>query len=27
VPHASNEISVVEPVARALKELLEGTAS
>jgi ribose-phosphate pyrophosphokinase len=27
VPHASNEISVVEPMALALKELLEGTAT
>jgi ribose-phosphate pyrophosphokinase len=25
VPHASNEISVVEPTARALEELVEGT--
>jgi ribose-phosphate pyrophosphokinase len=27
VPHASNEISVIEPMARALEELMEGTAS
>ena len=27
VPHASNEISVVEPLARALEELMEGTTS
>ena len=27
VPHASNAISVVEPMARALEELMEGTAS
>jgi ribose-phosphate pyrophosphokinase len=27
VPHASNEISVVEPIAQALKELMEGTAA
>ncbi len=27
VPHPSNEISVVEPMARALEELMEGTAS
>ena len=26
VPHASNEISVVEPMARALRELMEETA-
>jgi ribose-phosphate pyrophosphokinase len=25
VPHASNEISVVEPMARALEALMEGT--
>ncbi len=27
VPHASNEISVVEPMARALEELMEAIAS
>lgn len=27
VPHASNEISVVEPIAQALEELMEGTAA
>lgn len=27
VPHASNEISVVEPIAQALKELMAGTAA
>ncbi len=27
VPHASNEISVVEPMAHALKELIEGTTA
>jgi ribose-phosphate pyrophosphokinase len=27
MPHASNEISVVEPIAQALKELMEGTAA
>lgn len=27
VPHASNEISVVEPMAHALRELMEGTAA